>query len=444
MVSPRPDGGAILPAADEEVVLAFGGPAVMRTIDVAAAPRVLDLHMSVDTTASMTGEIDELQQSLRTQVMPLLRMQVADVSFGASKFEDFPFPPFGTPANEASGIPADTPFALLSPITSDEARVVSAIAALDQPLGAGGDLPEAGAEALYEIATGEGYSADGEQIIAPFPHQAAVGGGRIGGVGFREGALRAVLHVTDAPAHDPVDYSDVFPGTHDLDQAADALKAIDVKLIGIVSACRGSNKDCDPAEYEIARRQLEHLATVTGAVVDATDGSCPFGIGGAALPADGDRCPLVFDITPNGEGLSNTLIDAVASLLDGTRFHVVSAFAAEDPIGFVASVEPIEPDHASGETPPAIDDLLPEAHPDGRPDSFVEVASRSPIAFKLVLRNEAIAPSDVEQHFRVVVEVRGDDLLLERRTIRIAIPAGSQLAPPADAGAGAGAAEDAG
>jgi hypothetical protein len=432
MVSPRPDGGAILPPADEEVVLRFGGTAVTRRIDVAAAPRVLDLHMSVDTTASMTGEIDELQQSLRTQVMPMLRAQVADVSFGASRFEDFPSPPFGTPAN--GGIPADTPFVLLSPITSDESRVVSAIAALDHPLGAGGDLPEAGAEALYQIATGDGYSYDGAEIIAPFARQAATGGGRIGGVGFRDGALRAVLHVTDAPAHSPDDYTDVFPGTHDLDQAGEALKAIDARLIGIVSACGGGDKSCVPAESELARRQLEHLATITGAVVDAQDGSCPFGVGGGELPAENGHCPLVFDITPDGRGLSNTLIDAVASLLDGTRFHVVSAFAAEDPIGFVASVEPVEPSLTPGTKSPAIDDLLPRDHPDGQPDSFVEVAAKSPIAFELVLRNQAIASSDVDQHFRVVVEVRGDELLLERRTIRIVIPAGDRLAPPRDAG----------
>jgi hypothetical protein len=185
VISPRPDGGAILPPADEEIELPFDGPPVLRTLEIAAAPRVLDLHISVDTTASMGHEIDELQRSLGAELIPALRAKVKDVSFGASRFEDFPAGPFGN----ASARRDDQPFLLLSPITSDEARVASAIAALDQPLGIGGDLPESGFEALFQIATGEGYFLGGVEVIAPYVRKAVVGGGRTGGVGFRDGAL---------------------------------------------------------------------------------------------------------------------------------------------------------------------------------------------------------------------------------------------------------------
>ena len=36
-----------------------------------------------------------------------------------------------------------------------------------------------------------------------------------------------MLHVTDAPAHSPADYGELFPGTHDMLEAASALGAAD-------------------------------------------------------------------------------------------------------------------------------------------------------------------------------------------------------------------------
>src|SRR5689334_5858743 len=61
--SPRPDGGAILPEADEELVLPFLGPEQRIKIEIDAQPRVLDVHFSVDTTSSELGEIRDLQRS---------------------------------------------------------------------------------------------------------------------------------------------------------------------------------------------------------------------------------------------------------------------------------------------------------------------------------------------------------------------------------------------
>lgn len=430
--SPRPDGGPVLPPADEAIELPFRGPPLLRTIQIAAAPRVLDLHISVDTTSSMRGEIDELQRTLRSDVIPMLREQVGDVSFGASRFEDFPTAPFGNPAT-ARGM--DQPFVLLSPITSDEARVASAIAALDQPLGFGGDLPESSFEALFQIATGVGYVFNGFPLIAAYTRKAEVGGGRAGGVGFRDGALRAVLHVTDAPSHVPDDYEEIFPETRDLHEAVDALNKIDAKLLAILSECEeGAGPNCGSETSTMARHQLELLAIGTGAIGLPRDGGCPYGAEGRVLPVQDGGCPLVFGVDPDGAGLSSILIDSVTALLDGTRFRVVSALASDDPIGFVQRVEPIEPGLQPGASRTEIADLLPESEPDGRPDSFVKVAARATLAFELELRNLVIAPSDIEQRFRIVVEVRGDGLVLERRTLRIVVPKGDRLAPPPEAG----------
>jgi hypothetical protein len=414
--SARPDGGAILPAADEEVVLPFHGPVISRRIAIKADPGMLDVHFSVDGTSSMTDEINELQMALDHKVVPQLEARVSDVSFGVSRFEDFPEPPFGSPG-------VDQPFVLLTPITSELSVVSSAVARLDQPLGNGGDVPEAGAEALWQIATGKGYQLASKQLIAPFNGNAAVGGGKIGGVGFRDGALRVVLHITDAPSHAPADYGGAFPLTHSLSDAGKALQALGIKLIAIVSSAQ-------------ARSDLEPVALLTGAVgmpPSTSTGTCPNGVGGKPLPSVDGHCPLVFDVDPAGSGLSDALVDAIVGLVDGTRFQSVSAEPTEDPIGFVKDVVPVDVTQTeTGEPPPAIADLLPVSKPDGKPDSFVQVRSRADLAFDVELRNDRIAPSDVDQVFRAVVRIAGDGVVLQERTLRVRVPAGSRLVPATD------------
>jgi hypothetical protein len=440
MRSARPDGGPILPAADEAVVLTFGGPAVRRRIAIEADPGVLDVHFSVDTTASIDSEINQLQADLQSTIVPQLRARVADVSFGVSKFADFPAPPFGSPGDSTMSEAPDTPFVLLTPITSDIATVASAVARLDQPLGEGGDAPEAGAEALWQIATGKGYAFGAKTLIVPYDGQAAKGGGRAGGVGFRAGALRVVLHVTDAPSHEPADYGSVFPGTHSLDDAGKALSALGAKVIGIVSGA------CDPAEpksrcsdplHAAARTDLEGVALQTGALgPEPMNDKCPTGIDATLVPSTGGKCPLVFDVDPAGNGLSTKLIDAIVGLVDGIRFKAVSGSAGDDPIGFVQSVMPVAVQQASSADAPMIADLLPSASPDGEPDSFVDVRSRSKLEFEITLRNRQIAPSEVEQSFRVIVQVTGDGLILTQRTLRVLVPAGDALVPSSDLDAG--------
>ncbi|MBZ0122248.1 MAG: hypothetical protein K8H88_34965, partial [Sandaracinaceae bacterium] len=163
----RPDGGPVLPRADREIVLPYLGPEAIEELQINQQVGSLDVFFSIDTTGSFGGEIDNLQSELRGRVIPTLRERIDDVAFGVGRFEDFPVEPWG-----AAG---DRPFRLLTAITTDEARLASAVARLDQPLGDGGDIPESGAEALFQIATGEGYA----DLVAPFT-SAAPGGGEAG------------------------------------------------------------------------------------------------------------------------------------------------------------------------------------------------------------------------------------------------------------------------
>jgi hypothetical protein len=437
----RPDGAPIFPAADDELILPFGAAPSRYTIEVEADPGVLDVHFSVDTTGSIDAEIDELQREMARSIAPGLRNRVESVSFGVSRFADFPHPPFGSAGD--SRTPADTPFALLTPLTASLTRVTSALAHLDQPLDNGGDLPEAGAEALWQIATGTGYRTDGAWLIEPYGEDAEEGGGTAGGVGFRAKALRVVLHVTDAPTHSPADYGALFPGTHDLLEASSALSSIQVKVVSIVSgACSGTSSndaDCAQGLYARTRSELERVALSTGAVGTPPDGDmCPHGIASAPVPARDGSCPLVFDVDDRGHGLSDAILDGIVGLLDGIRFGVVTGKAEADPIGFVVAVSPAPPD--SQAEAPKTADLYPEDDPDGVPDSYVEVRSKMPLLFQVTLQNAWIRSTDVDQLFRVIVQIEGDGVILEQRTLRIRVPKGPSLAPDLDAGG----AEDAG
>lgn len=433
--SPRPDGGPVLPAAEDEVVLALGGDAIRYPIEIEADPGVLDVHLSIDTSGSIAAEIDALQRDLGS-IAGHLRERVPSVSFGVSRFEDFPEPPFGHgPRAGERLMPGDTPFRLLAPVTSDEARVESAVASLDQPLGNGGDIPESGAEALWQIATGEGYSTRGIRFVDPYERRAAPGGGTAGGVGFREGALRVLLHVTDAPSHDRADYADRFPDTHDMQDAAQALADIGVRLIAIVSgACHDdeASSACDGGPHAEARFELEQVALATGSLGEPDrDGTCPFGLDGAAVASIGGRCPLVFDVSGSGQGLAGTVTDAIVQLVDGVRFGQVTGEASDDPLGFVQRVVPVSArtDGASAEPAAQIADLLPDGAPDGEPDGFVQVRAKARLRFEVELRNTRIAPLDVDQRFRLVVRISGDGLTLEEHTLRVRVPAGDRIAP---------------
>ena len=102
------------------------------------------------------------------------------------------------------------------------------VARLDDPFGNGGDTPESGYEALYQIASGEGL----DPWIEPYEGDGA------GGVGFREGALHVVVHVTDAPSHDTRSYAPAVAGAHGPSDALAALRAIDARVLGIASSRR--------------------------------------------------------------------------------------------------------------------------------------------------------------------------------------------------------------
>ena len=419
------------PEAEQEIELPYGGPPVTALLTVAARPGALDVHLNVDTTSSIRFAIDELQVALRGTVITRLRSRVDDVAFGVSRFADFPVAPFGNPGSKTRK--ADRAFVLLTPVTTNVDRVMSAVARLDQPLDHGGDLGEASAEALYQVATGAGYSVGSERLIERGPTSAAFGGGTLGGVGFRDNALHVVLHVADSPSHTPDQYeAGGLPGTRTMAEAAAALRGVGARVVSIIpTPCEAA--DCRIVyPYAPTRAELSALAVETGAITAAVRGSCRTGIDQTALPPYGDVCPFVFDARADGTGLSRTLSDAVLALLEEVRWNEVHAEPGGDQLGFLREIRAEAVPQSEDVPAPELRDRLPSEAPDGSPDSYVQVDRRSLLGFRVTLQNDRIAARDEPQRFRIAVRVLGDSVLLEERLLRVLVPALRRGAPPTE------------
>jgi len=374
--------------------------------------RRADVHINVDTTGSMSGEINNIQSSITSDIIPGIRDFIPDSAFGASEFEDFPIAGFGNPRCRGVGV-SDLPFQLLQQVTTRQSQVNAAIRELDMPLGCGSDLPESGYEALYQIVSGDGVAWPGGSVAAFDSDPTTPGGGDIGGVGFRTDAFPIVIHVTDAVSHVVGDYTAAgIPGAHSRDDTVDGFRDIRARLIGIASRTE-------------ARAHLVDLALATETYIPPSDaGTCATGIAGAPNPPetlmDGTSvCPLVFDARENGSGLADTLVDAVNDLVTSIRLDTVSIRVVDDPNGFIQATIPRSATPPDGADPPTVADL----DGDSIFDSFVDLTPGTVVAFTILAYNDAVPRMEVDQVFTVTLQVVGDGItVLDEKEVVIIVP----------------------
>ncbi len=400
------------PAANVTVTLPFGGPEQPIDLEFTAAPGRVDVHLLVDTTASFDGEIRELQRALTSVTLPALQQRVPSLTLGLSRFEDMPVEPFG--------FRTDRPFTLLIPQTSEFSAVDRALFRLDDPLGAGGDLPESWYEALYQTATGRGLDLGTFGAVAPFSG-GAVGGGTLGGVGFRSDSTRVVVLVTDAPSHDAAEYAAAIPHAHSGAQAIAALRALDVRVVGIASG-------------QPARTALESVAVQTRAVAAPVDGRCSTGLGGSARPPVDGQCPLVYDLADDGTGLSRTVADGIGAVLDTIAFATIHGEPREDGMRFVSAIEAVSAVAPANTAAPTRADRLPAGATDGVLDTFAGVRSGTLVRFRARLANRTVREAVFPQVFFLKVVLVGDGSPLRETIVRVIVPEGPKFDAGSDDG----------
>ncbi len=343
-------------------------------VEVAFVSRIssADVLFLIDTTGSMSDEIERIRSTLRDALLPGLVEAIGDVRVGVASFADFPVGIYGSPD--------DRPFLLLTPTTTDIGVVESALDAL--PGSAGSDEPESQTEALYQVATGEGFST----FVPPSDCPA----GTVGYPCFQSDGSRIILLFTDAPFHNGPGMSDPYapdltPAPHTYAEALNALRGIGAKVLGLFSG---------GADME-ALADLNAIARNSGAVAPSGE-------------------PIVFDIGTDGGRLDTGVVQSVEALVEEVPIDldiVVEDVPGDgfDALDFVRAVETVRAVPSEG----AID----------RGDRFDQVVPGTRVVFRVVLQNEMIPRRAAPQIYRLRIVLRGDGVTrLSSRTVEIVIP----------------------
>jgi hypothetical protein len=314
---PRPPETCIELAEDAGVI----------TVNLETLPQVsvADVFFLIDRTGSMDGEIDNIKANLQRTIVPAIARAIDDVQFGVATYADFPL---RAPNGVDYGDPTDIPFTLVSPVERGIANVQGAVNGI--VTGGGGDNPEAMVEALFQLATGQGY--------APWitPRAACPVPGRLGYGCLRPNAQTILILVSDAPSHNgPLNlnaYSPVSfttPATcppsrpacaaarppHTYEEAITGLRALNARVIGISSGV---------APFS-GRDDMRRIAVDTGSVTAS-------------------NVPLVFDIGTDGRDLDTRVVSAVETFTQEVRFNASARLIDLDPARpasqFVVAVRP--------------------------------------------------------------------------------------------------------
>lgn len=411
------DNTSVLDPDDFYFVLPYFDPEEQDDLDFQTSIIKADVQLSMDTTGSMGGTVTELQNTLSSLIIPQTALEVPDVAFGASTFEDFPVSPFGSQNThpEIPSFPHDLPFRLYQRVTTVVADAQAGVNAFQ--LGIGGDGEESGLVSLYQIATGEGMSwtvatAGSVPKFNPMVgFDEAKGHGVLGGVGFRVGALPIVVHITDIEWHEAADYWGAgIPEAPTRDATVAALLGLGARVIGITSS-------------STARVQLEQMARETSAVVPPTawgptETLCHTGAGGGLLPPDATGlCPLVFTMDFGGTGVSTALVDGIKALVTFGTIDI-NALPVADPSElpevdtslFITAVDPVPP------APPGATIMG---------DAFKDVQPGQPVRFRVHARNTIVQHKREAQLFKVTIRVMGDGVTtLDERDVFIIVPGG--------------------
>jgi hypothetical protein len=251
---------------------------------VPAVAGPLDVDFLVDTTGSMDPAIAGLRVGMQ-QIVEALGRTTPNLEVGLGDFRDYA-------DGEEPNAPADcrtrrtlvdsvfnTPRHLyrldqrIAPVGPGLAQALNRLSACD-----GGDVPEADTIAVMQALTGTGvpgWVPPGEEA------------------GFRPGATKVIVLITDSPMH-------LQPPYPTMAQTTAALRAYGVNVVGIVI------KDGDGGGPDLRR-----LVAGSGTLAPSGGVACT-GQGGTDLPAG---APLVCDVPVTGAGIA-ALAGPVSSLVE--------------------------------------------------------------------------------------------------------------------------------
>jgi hypothetical protein len=412
------------------------------TLDFSTDITQADVVFAMDTTGSMGGEINNLKSSLQTIITQLADPNVIpNVAIAVSGYDDFPISPYG---GSLGGF-TDSPFYLLHRVMTvktqqGKTNIQNAVNALVTHWG--NDGPESGWEAVYQIASGAGISAGGANVPAFNPASApgviiaGEEGGTIGGAGFRSGSLPIVVLITDAASHNgynpAYNYSGI-PQAATIGSATGALNAMGGKIIGVASA----DGDTADTKADVQTGVVNTMAMVTPAAWDlpgggrppgCAAGQCCTGQNGTGVAPIGPNCPLVFDVDGNGNGLGNTIVQAIKVLTTFVRIDItaVPQDAPGDGVDAVSAFidKIVANDTAGGPCAGQPNVTAVDTNGDGVKDTFQNVLPGTVVCFDVIPKmNTTVPPTTDPQMFKATIQVIGDGVTnLDTRDVYFLVP----------------------
>jgi hypothetical protein len=291
-----------------------------------------DIAFIIDTTCSMGGTINAIAGEFSAIVSDLQDV-LPDAAYGVGGHDDYAYGSMGSPGS-------DKPFYLRQQVTTETGDVQSALTTLSTHSGADG--PESGTEALYQAASGAGYDQDCDGTydtltdVVPFMADATdpflgaggewydastVGGGTVGGFGFREYALPVVVLASDNYFRDPETsgYYSSVPGGCPIDAGmSDAVASfLDIGAYFVGVSVNGTT----------GYPQMISFAQATGSYAD---------LNGDGVAAE----ETVQTWSGSTSAFRETIVEAITQLVASVKFTRVDLSVEDDTYGFVTSIEP--------------------------------------------------------------------------------------------------------
>ena len=351
-----------------------------------------DVAFSMDTTASMTGSINNLKSSLQGTLLAQLQAAIPNVGLAVTDFRDF----------QDSWV-----VKVRQPITTTLSLAQAAVGAMSAD--EGGDIPEASIASMQYILDGKANSG-----IAAHANTVP---GTFGGVDFRPGSVPVVVNITDASWHDP-------SGVSTMASLKAAFAATKAKFVAVT-------------ENNTNEAQANELSDATGSNVPpaafgsgCAAGQCCNGVNGAARAPNGPggTCRLNF-LSTSGNGVGSSVVKAISAIAVGTTFDV-KAVPSNDPKNakgvdatkFIKTLRAMDEGNPAEGCPAA---PAKDSDGDGIKDTFIAVKAGTPVCFEVIpAMNTTVPPTLDPQFFNAFIDVMGlpGNLKLDTRSVLFLVP----------------------
>lgn len=392
------DDTSKIPESDFYVILPYNKTdADIRYLDFSTKIVKTDILFIVDLSGSMSDEISNLKAGITGTIIPGVKNDIPDASFGLATFDDI------------RGSNGDTIYKLELPVTDSTVTVQNAVNGLTR-LSNYGQEPHH--EALYQAATGAGFNGKFDYLYNSPPYQ--VPGtfypqipvpdctGKLGsrmGACFRDGAMPIFIMMSDEAFTNiwRTDwftwYSSPYDAAHTRQQAIDAMNTIKAKFIGLNSFVSLGWNFSPETDFKA-------VATGTGSVDSLGD-------------------PFYYDIGGTGSNISTQIVDAVIALTHNVKLNVVNTLMQKD----------IQTQYPAVDTTQFIKSVVPYAPAPGNgyvskdASSFYIVNPGTKVTFEVTFKNDFFEPDTTEATlFKAYIHVYGEGTLLDTREVYIIVP----------------------